>query len=249
MWAVLSDIHGNFEALRAVLDDIDSQFVDKLFILGDTIGYGPQPIECLQIALGFATVHLQGDIERAVSENDVHGYSQTLGRHIQWTRQLLADSKNDYWLDFLKSLPPRHQEDATLFVHGSPERPNDFLFPEESYNIRKMTRIFELVSGPVFHGHTHIPGIIRERSHGNAYDFIESTDGGGRFTLGIEKVLIDVGSVGQPRDTDPRACYVLFDGNSVEFRRVPYDVENTIRQIRAIPLLDPFSGERLREGR
>ncbi|MGL4462553.1 MAG: metallophosphoesterase family protein, partial [Planctomycetia bacterium] len=120
----------------------------------------------------------------------------------------------------------------------------EYVFPEDIYNPRKMERIFQLVDRYCFQGHTHVPGVFTED-----LNFHSPADLGYSYKLGEQKVLVNVGSVGQPRDGDRRACYVLLDGETLNYRRVEYDMETTIKKIHAIPELDPFLGDRLREGR
>ena len=107
-----------------------------------------------------------------------------------------------------------------------------------------MERIFALIDRYAFQGHTHVPGIFTEDGR-----FLSPDEVGGRYPLPGSKMMVNVGSVGQPRDGDPRACYVLLTDDQVEFRRVPYPVEKTIEKIYAVPELDPFLGDRLQEGR
>jgi diadenosine tetraphosphatase ApaH/serine/threonine PP2A family protein phosphatase len=112
-----------------------------------------------------------------------------------------------------------------------------------------MKRIFSLVERYCFQGHTHVPGVFVEQTPDELYQFHSPEELDYTFHLDDHKSLVNVGSVGQPRDTDPRACYVLLDGNALFYRRVEYDIESTIRKIYAIPELENFLGDRLREGR
>jgi diadenosine tetraphosphatase ApaH/serine/threonine PP2A family protein phosphatase len=129
-------------------------------------------------------------------------------------------------------------EGLFLFVHGSACDPlNEYVFPEDVYNETKMLRTFQFVDRYCFQGHTHIPGIFTED-----LSFYSPSDFGHRFSFNRSKALINVGSVGWSRDGDPRACYVLLEPSddgppSLEFRRVEYDVDATIRKIRSIPEL------------
>ena len=107
-----------------------------------------------------------------------------------------------------------------------------------------MERIFGLVEHYCFQGHTHIPGVFTED-----YNFQSPEEFGNRLELGDQKVLMNVGSVGQPRDGDPRSSYVILEGKTVTFKRVDYDFEKTIAKIYPIPELDNFLGDRLRDGR
>jgi diadenosine tetraphosphatase ApaH/serine/threonine PP2A family protein phosphatase len=136
-----------------------------------------------------------------------------------------------------------------LYVHGSPRNHlNEYVFPEDIYNDRKMGRLGEAFGGVCFNGHTHIPGIFVEEAVGR-WQFVSPEDCRTGYRLDGRKVICNVGSVGQPRDGDRRACYVLFDGDSISFRRVEYDFETTIAKIYAVPQLDNFLGDRLRQGR
>jgi diadenosine tetraphosphatase ApaH/serine/threonine PP2A family protein phosphatase len=167
-----------------------------------------------------------------------------------WTRKQLeapirSHQEADRRWEFLGELPQTHQEGDLLFVHGSPRNPiNEYVFPEDIYNHRKLERIFPLIKRYCFQGHTHIPGIFTEDKH-----FIGPEDVGYRYSLGDAKVLCNVGSVGQPRDGDWRACYILLDGDTIHYRRLEYDVDTTVKKIHAVAELDKFLGDRLRKGR
>jgi diadenosine tetraphosphatase ApaH/serine/threonine PP2A family protein phosphatase len=147
--------------------------------------------------------------------------------------------------EFLSERPQKHREGDFLFVHGSPRNPlNEYIFPEDIYSEVKMRSIFAQVPRYMFQGHTHVPGIFLE-----SMEFLSPEDVGSEYVLDGRKTLCNVGSVGQPRDGDGRACYVLLDGQTIRYRRVAYDVETTIRKIREIDELDDFLAERLRGGR
>jgi diadenosine tetraphosphatase ApaH/serine/threonine PP2A family protein phosphatase len=136
-----------------------------------------------------------------------------------------------------------------LYVHGSPRNHlNEYVFPEDIYNERKMTRLGEKFGRVCFNGHTHLPGIFVEHGLGR-WEFVDPQECTSGFPIDKHRVICNVGSVGQPRDGDWRACYVLFDGRRIWFRRVAYDVEATIRKIYALPELENFFGDRLRQGR
>ena len=120
---------------------------------------------------------------------------------------------------------------------------NEYVFPEDIYNRRKLEKIFALIQHYAFQGHTHVPGVFTE-----AYQFYSPEELNYQYRLADEKVMINVGSVGQPRDGNPRACYVVLEDNLVQFRRVEYPLEQTIAKIYDIPELDNFLGDRLRDG-
>jgi diadenosine tetraphosphatase ApaH/serine/threonine PP2A family protein phosphatase len=147
--------------------------------------------------------------------------------------------------DFLGELPRSRTEENLLFVHGSARNPlNEYVFPEDIYNKRKLEKIFALVQQFAFQGHTHVPGVFTE-----SCNFSSPEEVNNEYRLDRSKAMINVGSVGQPRDGDPRACYVVLEDDVVRFRRVEYPFEKTISKIYDIPDLDNFLGDRLRDGR
>ena len=283
--ALISDIHGNLEALEVVLDDIKAQGIDEIFCLGDVIGYGPNPRECIDRVMEHCRMTLLGNHDQGAMF-DPDGFNIGAERAIFWTREQLESphdrANNEKRWEFLGLLPRTHKLDPFLFVHGSPRNPlSEYIFPEDIYNHRKMERLFQLVERYCFQGHTHVPGVFTE-----GYQFYSPDEIDHEYTLGDGKVMINVGSVGQPRDGDPRSCYVILDDGAaapapppaepdlprgdlsdtvsvekpvgtpapagpirVTFRRLPYDFESTIQKIYAVPELDPFLGDRLRQGR
>jgi predicted phosphodiesterase len=283
--ALISDIHGNLEALEVVLADIKSQGITEIFCLGDVIGYGPNPRECIDRVMEHCKVTLLGNHDQGAMF-DPDGFNTGAERAIFWTREQLESpsdrANNEKRWEFLGLLPRHHRHESFLFVHGSPRNPlSEYIFPEDIYHHRKMERLFQLVEQYCFQGHTHVPGVFTE-----GYQFFSPDEIDHEYTLGEGKVMINVGSVGQPRDGDPRSCYVILDdgrGDSpdasgedassaptvelstrelptvpapnqpgpikVTFRRLAYDHEATIRKIYAIPELEPFLGDRLRQGR
>lgn len=246
--AILSDIHGNLEALEAVLADVADQGVPTIYCLGDIIGYGPNPRECVDRAMGFRVCVLGNHDQGTLF--DPEGFSSGAERAIFWTRAQLEDVGGDAdqarrrWT-FLCELPRQIREGNLLFVHGSARNPlNEYVFPEDIYNPRKLSRIFTFIEGTCFQGHTHVPGVFTEDCR-----FLTPTELSNKYVLNGKRCMINVGSVGQPRDGSPQASYVVLDDDRVEFRRVTYAVEATIEKIHAVPELDRFLGDRLREGR
>ena len=244
--AILSDIHSNLEAFEAVLGHLRGLSIARVYCLGDMLGYGPDPLACLDLAMQL-DVCLLGNHDRAALF-DPENFSRGAERAICWTRQqLLAtdDAASRARWDFLQRLPRNHREDGLLFVHGSPRNPLDeYVFPEDAQNRHKLEKIFGLVQRHSFLGHSHVPGILTASGR-----FISAHETGQGFPLGQIKCLVNVGSVGQPRDGDRRACYAELDGDRVTFHRVPYPVATTVEKIHAIAQLDDFLGDRLLEGR
>ena len=247
MRAFISDVHSNYEALQAVLADIAEHGVEVVYCLGDMVGYGPNPRECLDVLMN-CQLALLGNHDQAVLFDPV-SFNPVAERANYWTRGQLdvpLPSRRAVELrwEFLGELPQRHQEETLLFVHGSPRQPvTEYIFPEDIYNERKMRSLFALNPGTCFHGHTHLPGILTETLEFHAPEEIDYA-----FKLDGRRVFCNVGSVGQPRDGDWRACYVLFDGETIYYRRVEYDVEATAQKIEATDELDNFLANRLRHG-
>lgn len=253
MKALISDIHSNLEALTAVMADIKKHNVTEIYCLGDIVGYGPNPRECIDVVMQCRVVLLGNHDQGAMFDPD--GFNPPAERAIFWTRaQLEAPGENRQkkearW-EFLAERPRVHKEDRFMFVHGSARNPlNEYVFPEDIYNQRKMDRIFALVDRYCFQGHTHVPGIFLENTPEDMYQFHSPDEVDYNYKLDNRKTLCNVGSVGQPRDGDWRACYVLLDNDSIRYRRVEYDIDTTIRKIHDIPDLDNFLGDRLRDGR
>ncbi len=248
--AIVSDIHSNLAALDAVLEDIRSRDVSEIYCLGDVIGYGAEPGECIDRAREF-DVTLMGNHEQALlDESKQERFNSYAHRAIEWTRQelsLVGDARevNAPRWDFVGELPRRHQEDGLLYVHASPRKPvTEYLRPKMMARERTRRDVFGRVEGRCFVGHTHVPGVFQEDG-----SFLSPENIDYRYEFGEEKAIVNVGSVGQPRDRDPRACYVLCGADRMEFRRVSYPVEKTAEKIGSVPELDPFLAQRLRDGR
>lgn len=251
--ALISDIHGNLEALEAVLADIDDVSVDEIYCLGDVIGYGPNPCECLDLVMRRCAATILGNHDQAALF-DPDGFNPMALQAIYWTRDQLdsgpgAGSQaviNRRW-DFLGELPRLIDEGEFKFVHGSPRDPtNEYVFPEYVFDQRKMEILFGKVKNYCFMGHTHLPGVFT-----TGCEFISPDEFDYVYQLGPEKVMVNVGSVGQPRDDDNRSCYLILDtdAKTLTFRRVPYDIDKTANKIYAVPDLSDALGDRLKHGR
>ncbi len=250
MRAIISDVHGNLEAFEAVLADLAQYDVREVYCLGDVVGYGPNPRECLDLVMERCRVMVLGNHDQAAIF-DPSNFNPHAERATFWTRSQLeapvpTRQRADRRWEYLAECPRLHREDTVLYVHASPRHPiNDYIFPEDVYNQAKMERLFRLNERYCFHGHTHLPGIITEELQFHAPEEIEY-----RYQLDGRKTFINVGSVGQPRDGDWRACYVIVDEDDVVYyRRVEYDLETTARKIYEVEELDNFLGDRLRDGR
>lgn len=257
MFAVISDIHSNLPALEAVLNDIAQRGVKEIVCLGDVIGYGPQPAECLDAVREAVSACLMGNHDYAVLYEP---YNFNIGAEsaCYWTRsQLEAEpdpGKRGRRWDFLGAMVVKHTMPAgqhgpgeKIFVHGSPRRPiNEYVFPDDVYtNPGKIHGLFERFEHLCFVGHTHVPGVFFDTPDFYSPDELENV-----YKISdTYKAMVNVGSVGQPRDRDNRASYVVVDDECVHFIRVPYDVDLVVERIRAVPELDEYLASRLREGR
>ena len=246
--AVISDIHSNLEGLEAVLADIDSQGITEIYCLGDIIGYGPNPRECIDLVMSRTAVCILGNHDQGALF-DPEGFNRGAERAIFWTRDQVERSdgesvQNAERWDFLGRRPRVHREEGKLFVHGSPRNPlNEYVFPEDVHHPKKMERLFALVERSCFQGHTHVPGVFTADGR-----FCRPEELGYRYQLTDGKAMINVGSVGQPRDGDSRSCYVVLDDDFVIYRRVEYPIDRTVEKIYAVAELDNFLGDRLRKG-
>lgn len=255
--AIISDIHGNAEALTAVLADIDARRVQRIVCLGDIIGYGPDPLLCTDLVRARCQWALMGNHDFGALYEPTN-FNQAAEAAAFWTREQFDNEPDDALrrerYDFLGRLRVRVVETLAdgrtpvLAVHGSPRRPiNEYIFPDDVRTAPdKLTTIFERVPKLCFVGHTHVPGVFTDEP--DFYPPSELTDSSYKF-MDEEKAIINVGSVGQPRDLDPRASYVILHHDRVQFVRVPYDVESCAAKIRAIATLPDWLADRLLEGR
>jgi diadenosine tetraphosphatase ApaH/serine/threonine PP2A family protein phosphatase len=253
--AIISDIHSNAVALRAVLEDIDAAGAERIICLGDIIGYGPEPLDSVDLVAERCEWSLLGNHDFAVLYEPTN-FNPGAESAAYWTRDQFEaepdEAKRRERYEFLGRLRVRVVEKAgpwpLLAVHGSPRKPiNEYIFPDDAINAyEKMRQIFDRVDRLAIVGHTHVPGVFTDEP-----DFYPPDELGG-FTYAFnedEKAIINVGSVGQPRDQDPRASYVLLHDDRVEFRRVEYDVDATAKLIYQADRLSDWLGDRLFEGR
>ena len=218
--AVVSDIHSNLVALEAVLEAVDEDSPDELWCLGDLVGYGPKPNECTALMQERARICLCGNHDLAVRGTlDLWEFSGDAGTAARWTRTVLRDEA----LAFLNSLEPAGKTDGVALFHGSARDPVwEYVLSGEA----ALTTLVLTDEPLVLVGHSHVALQIQLRD--------DELDGGlaaagTELGLGGSRSLLNPGSVGQPRDGDPRAAYLLLDldARTASFRRVEYDVERT----------------------
>jgi hypothetical protein len=244
MQAILSDIHGNLEALEAVLNDAASQGATDVYCLGNVFGFGgPNPRECVDLAMQWKCVLLgKHDLAAFTSLDTYPAYAQNA---LRWAWSQINAGDDGRRRNFVECLPRYHSETDFLLVHGSPRHPlQESVTLEDVFDAQKIVHLFSFVDRYCFVGRTQQPGVLTDD-----WRVIRPKNVGLDYRLDERKAIINVGSVGQPKDKDWRACYVLLDGDTVRFRRVEYDVETTIRKVHAIAELENSLGDRLREGR
>lgn len=256
--AVISDIHANAEALKRVLEDIERRGIERIICLGDIVGYGPDPLECVDLVRERCTWALMGNHDFGVLYEPTN-FNPPAESSAYWSRDQF-DAEPDEALrraryEFLGKMRVRvlerqpGMEFDLLAVHGSPRRPvNEYVFPQDVDQApEKLESIFERFDHLCVCGHTHQPGVFTDEP-----DFYPPSELGEqpryRFSA-EEKALINVGSVGQPRDEDPRASYAILHPDEVEFCRVEYDIDVTANRIKAIEQLHDWLGERLYLGK
>jgi predicted phosphodiesterase len=224
--AIISDIHGNFEALQRVLEDIGQAGADRIVCLGDNIGYGPEPEEVVNELRRLEVPCLMGNHEKALTSSAyLKRLNFTAQESMRITRKLLSPANQQY----SKALPGFHTEDGVRFVHGCPpDSATVYLYEPSAVRLRKLFDTFpeELC----FFGHTHLLVL-----YGWQADKVETTfmkEGVYRLSPG-QRCLVNVGSVGQPRDGTNHAKYLIWDQEkgSLAVRYVSYDIAITANGI------------------
>ena len=238
--AVVSDIHANLHALEAVLEAIDRDEPDELWCLGDLVGYGPRPNECCALVRARAATCLAGNHDLAVRGTiDLWEFSGDAGAAAAWTRSVLDDASQEY----LDALLPKGEAHGVALFHGSPRDPVwEYVISDEAAAVS-----FALTDEPLLlvgHSHAALEVSLRDTLLAGGL-----APGGTELELAGARRLLNPGSVGQPRDGDPRAAYLLLDldAQRASFRRVVYDIERTQAEIRDAGLPELLA-ERLAAG-
>ena len=267
--ALISDLHGNWPALQVAVADARARNVQRFVCLGDVVGYGAKPRECLELVMALidpaseagagleAGVCLQGNHEYALLHS-AEDFNPNARAAIEWTRMALAEGveaprAEQYW-EFLAGLEPFVVESGAMYAHGSPRDPvREYMLPRDSRDSAKMKAVFARMrpfdaqeAFVCFVGHSHVPAIFYEDGR-----FYRPKQTEGPYALSASaqnRALVNVGSVGQPRDGDPRLSYVVFDGTNVSFVRLEYDVAAAQRDIRAVSDLPTYLADRLEKG-
>jgi predicted phosphodiesterase len=240
-YAVISDIHGNLEAFEGVLSAVSDERVDGYLFLGDVVGYGANPKECIEHLKALDPVILiAGNHEWGTLDKlDTSYFSDAAREAVLWTKKVLSGDEKKY----LGSFPLAYEDERMTLVHGTLNAPEEFYYVfdnEDAY-----VTLSQMKNQVCFIGHSHVPGIFACEN-----TKVETIEGTGIRMDGERRYLINAGSVGQPRDGDPRASFVIYDDEelTVEIKRTEYDVKKAQAKILNAGL--PASlAQRLSEGR
>ena len=221
--AIFSDIHANITALEAVISDADAQGVSSFACLGDIVGYGPSPGDCVTRVQELKCVSVKGNHDEYVLDDyDLSTFNSQAREALEWTRGNLSKGQKEW----LGSLPYTKRLGRNLIVHATLENPEEWDYVRNSFDA---TLAIQAQNTPIcFYGHTHVP--VAYEMVENRAQLVKSSN------VKVEngaKYLINVGSVGQPRDGDQKSSYVIFDRaeRSIEFRRVAYDIQTVADEI------------------
>lgn len=241
--AIFSDVHANIEALRTIFAHIDAQNVDALACLGDIVGYGSDPQACTTLIRERARWTVLGNHDAAVAGRMNYDYYFSSAREALNFHRELLDEENLQWL---KELPMVIREQGMQFTHARPDKPEAYEYMFNDEHARLLLEAYDTLEKTNFIGHSHLteayriePGAEQPTERVTAPQ-IEIDSGDARY-------VITVGSVGQPRDNDPRACYVVYDTDEqvVEFFRLTYDVRAAAKRIWAEDRLSAEFAKRL----
>jgi len=220
-YAIIADIHANLAALRAVLEDIERQGgVEEIWCLGDIIGYGPDPHECIELLRQHKHVCVAGNHDRAaIGKLDLADFNPDAAAACRWTaHELLPED-----IQYLESLPLRMEKDGFTLTHGSPREP----IWEYVISTSIAEQNFHFFQTPYcLVGHSHVPMVFRDEDGSCTFSRWSANVG---LALGKIRLIINPGGVGQPRDGDPQASYAIYDSEAriIRLHRLPYDINAT----------------------
>ena len=201
-FAIISDIHSNLEALTKAFELIDQESVQEIVCLGDVVGYGANPNECVALVRSRCKTVLRGNHDAAaVNSSNAESFTKNARIAAEWTRQQLSEEN----IHFLEGLPYTSTRDGILFVHSSPFQPESWYYVLSEEDLEAAFQSFS--EQICFIGHSHFPGIFSE-------------EGPAKAVNRASKFLVNVGSVGQPRDGNSRLSFGIFDSESWNYRNI-----------------------------
>ena len=221
-YAIIADIHSNLAAFQAVVDDIQSQErIEKIWCLGDIVGYGPDPHECIELLRSTDHICVAGNHDRAVvGKLDITSFNPHAAEAVHWTEGKLSIGD----ITYLKNLPDSIQEDDFTIVHGSPREP----IMEYILSMSVARQNFDCFKTRYcLIGHTHVPQAysLDKEDNCTATRFLPTV----KLITGETRLIVNPGAVGQPRDRNPEASYAVYDNRTkiIQLRRVSYDIRQT----------------------
>lgn len=240
LYAVLSDVHSNLEALDAVLADIQQKKIRDLLFIGDAVGYGPNPNECLNQLTGKCKALLAGNHDwGAIGLTDISYFNEYARYAVEWTQMVITEENKKV----LKLFPVTKElrDEDILLVHSTPKEPEEWHYLLTLWDAEINFQYFN--NKFCFLGHSHQPFIIEKLPSGEFMTYKNAAK-----IRKNSRYIINAGSVGQPRDGDPRACYTVINDEEVALMRVPYDIVSVQNKMKKEKL--PFTLiERLSIGR
>jgi diadenosine tetraphosphatase ApaH/serine/threonine PP2A family protein phosphatase len=252
MIALISDIHGNLEALNQVFSWLDDKEPEEVHCLGDVVGYGASPLECVELVKARCQSYIRGNHEQGLLFY-AEDFNPRAKAALDWTRDqinaLARVKRRELW-NLLDGTPETQSilGGEVLLVHGSPLDPiREYVLPGSAGDPGRMAGWFKAMGKHriCFLGHSHVPFVLFEDGQ-----VVQPTGESYRLDLDNRRCLVNVGSVGQPRDSDPRASFVLLeDGTRLEYIRLSYDVQGAMKKIRAQEELPQALADRLEIGR
>jgi len=233
-YALISDVHANLEALEAVVKDIRKRRIDRILFLGDAVGYGPDPNECIELLQDNCEILLAGNHDMAAAGSiDIEYFNEYAKAAILWTRGVLTEKYRKAIETFPVS--KKIEQEDLLLVHSTPKEPEAWHYLLTLWDAEINFHYFD--ERMCVLGHSHVPFIIERLPSGEMITYKEET------VLGkSERYIINCGSVGQPRDRNPKACYAVIGDDKAEFLRVEYNIKKTQKKMRdyglPLPLID-----------
>ena len=238
-YGIFSDVHGNFPALQAVVKALAKESIDEYYCVGDVVGYGADPDECIRLIKELPAVCVAGNHDWAVvGRVDVEYFNSWAKSAVVWTREHLSREG----FDFLNQLDMIYENNTIALVHATLPHPEEFDYLSD---INKVTAMFPLIPKNIcFIGHTHVPEIFIQQPGRSVWCDTMSVQ-----VDQAKKYIVNVGSVGQPRDGNPQAAYCIYDldKNTMAIKRTRYDIHEAQKRILKAGL-PPFLADRLSSG-
>lgn len=240
-YAIFSDIHSNLEAFQAALDSMEREGAEKRIFLGDIVGYGANPNECIEIVREKSDLALAGNHDYGlIGKTGLDRFNRYAKEALLWTKEVVSEDN----IGYLRSLPIREEFDSMTLVHSSPKEPERWRYIMNSAEAAEQFTAFN--TQICFVGHSHRPIIIEMNQVGEIGGGLESEiqirDG--------HCYIINAGSIGQPRDGNPEAAYCLYDSEQglAKIIRVPYNIEGQQAKMRKVGLSE-YLIDRIEHGR